>query len=361
MENGPVVSGDAAIVGDLTIGHLKTVKQTVATFNLKTNAAVRACCGCLDDQEGRAFLVADLRGVELIRNSGEEGNSRRNEPRTLGEEIDEKIAAHEAALDKLGAAARQKKSRARKGEGADEKIAAIDAKLQSDKAALAAAVVVLERLPDTKVKIQTKRERPPKPAPVPEPQPSTAAALAAAVTEARVELKHAELQVLELTCGCRRLENTIKRHGEPAFPSVLVKRMPDGADYVLWEEERAEIKSQWEEEWRTYKAECTLLEDLKRELYDARRDEEDAKLHVAMAEADQARHLLELQRAREHAEQQEAMCDLRIRVMELEREKAEAAERAANAPMRERMRAAAVEVWGPDHAARPPTAVYDLR
>ena len=55
------------------------------------------------------------------------------------------------------------------------------------------------------------------------------------------------------------------------------------------------------------------------------------------------------------------MCDLRIRVMELEREKAEAAERAANAPMRERMRAAAVEVWGPDHAARPPTAVYDLR
>ena len=113
VENGPVVSGDAAIVGDLTIGHLKTVKQTVATFNLKTNAAVRACCGFLDDQEGRAFLVADLRGVELIRNSGEEGNSRRNEARTLGEEIDEKLSAHEKRLERMGAAARKKKERAR--------------------------------------------------------------------------------------------------------------------------------------------------------------------------------------------------------------------------------------------------------
>eukprot|EP00966_Prymnesium_polylepis_P103442 2395109-Prymnesium_polylepis.1 len=55
------------------------------------------------------------------------------------------------------------------------------------------------------------------------------------------------------------------------------------------------------------------------------------------------------------------MWALRVRVMQLELEKAQAAERAGNAPMRERLRAAAVEAWGPDHAARPPTAVHDRR
>ena len=39
----------------------------------------------------------------------------------------------------------------------------------------------------------------------------------------------------------------------------------------------------------------------------------------------------------------------------------DAEERIANAPMRERVAAEAVAAWGPDHAARPPTAVYDLR
>ena len=47
--------------------------------------------------------------------------------------------------------------------------------------------------------------------------------------------------------------------------------------------------------------------------------------------------------------------------MQLQLEKAEAAERAANAPMRAKVLAAAEAAWGPDHASRSPTAVYDLR
>ena len=246
-------------------------------------------------------------GVELVRGMSHEGNSRGNEARRLGEEMDEKLVAHEVALDKLGSAARQKKSRARKAEGADEKIAAIDAKLVSDKAALAAEIVVLERLPDAKVKIEVKRERPPKPAPVSEPQPSPAASLAADVTAARVELKNKELQMLELVCQSRRLEKTIKRHGEPEFPSKLLKPMPDGADYTLWWEERVELKQQFEEEWRMYKAEWQLLDELKRDLVDAHRDVEDAKLYVAEAEAAEARHLHELWRTARHAREQEQM------------------------------------------------------
>ena len=158
VSNGPVPSGEGAAVASLTLGDLKLVKQVVATLNLKTNADVHAACGCLDDQEGRAFLAADLIGIQLVRGLSQVGNSRGNEARRLGEEIDERLAAHEAALDKLGSTARQKKSRARKAEGADDKVAAIDVKLASDKAALAAAVVVLERLPDAKVKIEVKRE-----------------------------------------------------------------------------------------------------------------------------------------------------------------------------------------------------------
>ena len=169
------------------------------------------------------------------------------------------------------------------------------------------------------------------------------------------------MKVLELTCASRRLEKTIQRHGQPAFPSKLLKPLPDGADFCLWEEERAKIKLQWEDEWRMYKAECTLLEDVKHELYDAQRDESDAKLYVAEAEAAQAHHLAELWRAAEHARTQEQMCDLRIQVMQLQLEKAEAAERAANAPMRAKVLAAAEAAWGPDHASRSPTAVYDLR
>ena len=67
------------------------------------------------------------------------------------------------------------------------------------------------------------------------------------------------------------------------------------------------------------------------------------------------------ERARDEVLQQEQMCDLRIRVLGLELEKAEAAECAANAPMRAEVDAKAVAAWGPDHVARPPTAVYDLR
>ena len=167
--------------------------------------------------------------------------------------------------------------------------------------------------------------------------------------------------MLEITCQSRRLEKTSKRSGEPVFPSKLLKPMPDGADFAVWEEERAELKYQWEEEWRTYKTECQLLDDLRRDLVDARRDEADAKLHLGMAEAAQARHIAELLRTAEHARTQEQMCDLRIQVMELQLEKAGATERVANAPMRAKVAADATRVWGGDHTSRPPAAVYDLR
>ena len=76
ITNAPLPSGDGKVVDGLTLGDLKTIKQTVALLNLKTNTAVHEACGCLDDQEGRAFLAADVIGVELVRGMSHEGNSR---------------------------------------------------------------------------------------------------------------------------------------------------------------------------------------------------------------------------------------------------------------------------------------------
>ena len=95
VEDGPVASGDDKALDKHTFGTLKIVKQATALLNISTNAAVHAACGPLDDQEGRAFLAADYMGIQLVRGKDYVGNSRENEARRLGEEIDEKLASFE--------------------------------------------------------------------------------------------------------------------------------------------------------------------------------------------------------------------------------------------------------------------------
>jgi hypothetical protein len=56
----------------------------------------------------------------------------------------------------------------------------------------------------------------------------------------------------------------------------------------------------------------------------------------------------------EKCELEEQLIESELRVLDLH-------ERERNAPKRAALLAAAVEAWGPDHASRSPTAVYDLR
>ena len=90
-------------------------------------------------------------GIELVRDETDAGNSRGNEARKLGEEIDELLKEYETKYEKLGVTARKAKQRAREAhpDGAGEKIAAIEAKLVADRAALASKEIDLRRLPDT--------------------------------------------------------------------------------------------------------------------------------------------------------------------------------------------------------------------
>eukprot|EP00966_Prymnesium_polylepis_P121391 2805602-Prymnesium_polylepis.1 len=68
-EKGAVKSGDGAALEQLSLRVLKSIHAAIKALNLVTNADVRACCGLLDDQEARAFLAADLMGIELVRGS----------------------------------------------------------------------------------------------------------------------------------------------------------------------------------------------------------------------------------------------------------------------------------------------------
>ena len=172
VTNGPRPSGDGETVNALNMGNLKTIKQSVATYNLKTNKAVKAACISLDDQEGRAFLAADLMSIELVRDLDEKGNSRCNEARVLGEEIDEMLQGHDKAWEQLGAKARQAKKRAREkleGVELEDKIAAIEKALVADRAALSVKPITFTRLPDPDAKVVPTRvrERPPPPPPAP--------------------------------------------------------------------------------------------------------------------------------------------------------------------------------------------------
>ena len=63
VENGPVASGDGKAVEQLNIQDLRNLRATAAKLNISKNAAVKAACGNLDEQEGYGWLAADCLGV----------------------------------------------------------------------------------------------------------------------------------------------------------------------------------------------------------------------------------------------------------------------------------------------------------
>ena len=60
VARGPILSGDGKVLERFSLRVLKSIAAGIQPLNLKANAAVHESCGLLDDQEGRAFLAADL-------------------------------------------------------------------------------------------------------------------------------------------------------------------------------------------------------------------------------------------------------------------------------------------------------------
>ena len=73
------------------------------------NAAVQESCGDLDDQEGRGWLAADVRGVTLVHSF-----EAPTEAHKVGLQIDNILTAAKAYVDRLKGAARKRKTDARK-------------------------------------------------------------------------------------------------------------------------------------------------------------------------------------------------------------------------------------------------------
>ena len=349
VTGGPRPSGDEVVLEKHTCGTLKTCKQSVALLNLKTNAAVHECCGRLDDQEGRAFMAADQMGIELVRDETDAGNSRGNEARKLGEEIDELLKEYETKYEKLGVTARKAKQRAREAhpDGAGEKIAAIEAKLVADRAALASKEIDLRRLPDTRAPIKvSKRERPRAPSPPPLSQLQQLAAAvveaekAADAADAAVEAADEALSVAESEAD--RADARLGRlevRPEHQWPFYINSGDPgdeEGRDKRLAEFER----------WAAAKKDV----DLKVLIEQTRRVQLQAALEQSRECATHWRQACEARTMALQAAATEA--SLRIRIKELELEKGE---RLANAPMRKQIMDAAVAAWGPDHSSRPPS------
>jgi hypothetical protein len=239
-EKGPVMSGDGAVLEQLSLRVLKSISAAIKALNLVTNADVHACCGLLDDQEARAFLAADLLGIELVR------GSRANESRKVGEQIDTLLRGEKARDKLIRKGIRSRKSKARGKPGAESKLPALDVEQRRKRAEHWDAAVALE-LPDTSVtKVEKERERP-LPPPPPTPPPSTAPPTAAAIAKLDEAVALADCDVV---AARRRLERS-----EAAMQECLAQRLEaakvghnhDDDAYADLLTVRAELATEWEQ------------------------------------------------------------------------------------------------------------------
>jgi hypothetical protein len=279
VARGPVMSGDGKVTEVITLRVLKSVKAAIEQLNLKKNAAVHDCCGLLDDQEGRAFLVGDLMGIEIVR------GERLNESRKLGEQIDELLRGEKVDDTTIRKGIRSRKAKARKKAGCEAKLTELDAEQRRRRAAHWDADVKLN-LPDTSAKVKNERERPPPPPP--KPPPPRDVQLAAAVQAAEQALEAARLATLEVECAFNRASNTAERVGWPAWEDFEpdLRRVHDA---ILREERRHEAELAHNKALALRRELAAEIVQLDHELRTCRIAEAGAEFDLKMARSD-ARH-----------------------------------------------------------------------
>eukprot|EP00966_Prymnesium_polylepis_P336969 7391834-Prymnesium_polylepis.1 len=275
IERGPVTSGDGKVLEQLSLRVLKAVHTAIQTLNVAANKAVHESCDLLDEQEARAFLAADLMGVELVRGKGA------NESRTVGEQIDHLLRGEKTKDKAIRSGIRSRKSKARSKPGGEAKLAELDAEQQRKRAEHWDAAVVLD-LPDPNVtKVKTERERPPPPPPPPPRVPTTAdiAKLDEAIVSADADVVAAR----------RRLERA-----DAAMQECMTEwtEAASTGHHLIEEEDQEEweallsVRADLEQEWKNHRE---LVGELRREhmeadlrLYDAREAARAASEDVAM-------------------------------------------------------------------------------
>ena len=358
------VGADASIVfvliplaGEPSVEVCVLVKQAV--YDLYESKRYRSLIGRsperpdlrLSQEEALGYLLGAIVGVELLQ----------QETRAFGSKVEFQALQEKKAIEKAKEAMKGKKKSARavasKSAAAaavlDATLEDIDAAAQRERAARRAQVppkLVLPRGRIVEPRLAPAQPSPPCP-PERERAPTRleaaqqrAADCATRLTEAQAAHKAAQAEVLYLSCDVRRLEKSIKRHGEPEFePPARMPTEPFQAVAAVYE-----ARNNFADQQLSYQESTSFLLSLKQELVMLERNELDAsnELECAKIEHETAEIIVQ-----EWQQLEVEMVAVRL----------EAAERIANAPTRAKVAAQAVDAWGPDHTARPPTAVYDMR
>ena len=234
------MSGYGKVVESLSLRILKSIHAAIQPLKLKSNDAVHECCGLLDDQEGRAFLAADLVGVELVR------GMRANESRKVGEQIDELLRGERARDQLIRKGIRSRKAKVRGKEGAESKLQALDVEQRRKRAEHWDAELTLP-LPDpATTKVKKEREHPPPPPKLPPPPaPQTAAqrrtkvekaeeaAARADADEVAARRRYEKAEAAQKKISDRRLENSSGGWllEDEAYEQLLAARVVDDREH----------------------------------------------------------------------------------------------------------------------------------
>jgi hypothetical protein len=292
VEGGPVASGGGRAADQLNIQDLRDIRDAVNKLKISKNAAVKAACGSLDDQEGRGWLGADLLGVTLVHSY-----KAPTEAHTVGQQIDDKLSDAKVHVDRLKGAARKRKTDARKkGLGEEElagKLTAIDEKLARDLHDYARMLVDIE-LP--KGAVEVKRERPSPPAPAPS---DTEKRLRDAVRDAEDAAAVADCDLVAARRVMERADAVRAELQEERVANATGGWKLEDEAYTELLAHRAELDAAWDRQ-------VALESELRQEYADALLRQHDARFAAEEARHDLDDHRRAVRREAELAAQLEA-------------------------------------------------------
>jgi hypothetical protein len=179
-----------------------------------------------------------------------------------------------------------------------------------------------------------------------------------AEAKACIELKEASAAVLEVECQVHRVQNSLDRHGTTKLPKPVANHSKHDLHHL---EQKEQERLEWELGWEAHRKLQRFLLGLKVEHHTLKSEELQAKHAVEEARLLYFNEIqLALADERELRERNERL-ELSVHLAQCRIDKLERDERESNAPIRSRLLEEAEAAWGPDHASRPPRAVYDMR
>jgi hypothetical protein len=320
---------------EATFELLETCTKAVNDLFGARRADIHESCGALDREEALGYLVADCLGRELID----------TEARAVGKRANYRMSACKTEVEKAEASAKKRTSRVRGKVTNEVVLEARLATIEEEKASAIAAVYDATydlKLPDPKSKVVVKEVEPPA---VVDPEVARLALLMEAAREATGALDAAKLDLPDLMREITKTKNATLKELKALNPPVKPKDIPN-----------SEAMEKYFDACDVWKISSRGGIDLLKQL---QKMERDLRLEILELELDAADAELEASRAQRAAEERAARAAYQMREDADAAEKAESQRRVAAAMDRCRAsdaNAAAIErmiVWARAWDARP--------